>query len=490
MIETLQPTAPVQLYPCLYQALPVRHLSEGAYRVRFARNLAELDEVLRLRFEVFNLELREGLEASFATGRDEDELDLACHHLIVEHRESGKIIGTYCLQSPERPPVAWFRLFATAPVILGAGAVEALGAAVLAFAPRSRRRFLAWLFGATSRALLALLRTEVRVSGPLPRAPFLLVTNHLGYLDILVLASKLPARFVAKAEVRRWPLLGPICKGFGTIFIDRSDRRDIPRVLAEIEAALARGEGVIVFPEGTSFSGEEVHPFRSPLLALPARRGLPVHAAALGYDPPEVAWWGDAALLPHLIGLFRLRRIKATIDFAAEPIVDGDRKRLAERLREAVVVLAPQGAKACSLGRQPAHAPGNRPRQALSPEGATADPRWEEDCHRLSGALAWGWALHAWAPSEPSPLGRVVDGPGLADVDRHSPRELCPELVGGTLEPFQQIVLDFRAQLARHGVDVRDELQILRPGGLQPVHRNPPRGGLGPGDQLFLGRTK
>jgi 1-acyl-sn-glycerol-3-phosphate acyltransferase len=237
---------------------------------------------------------------------------------------------------PERRAVAWIRLLATAPVILGSGVLLALGSASLALAPRARRRFRVGLFGATARALLALLRAEVKVSGSPPRPPFLLATNHLGYVDILVLASRLPVRFVAKAEVRRWPLLGPICKGFGTIFIDRTDRREIPRVLAEIEAALARGEGVIVFPEGTSSSGEEVLPFRSPLLALPARRGLPVHAAALSYNPPDVAWWGDAALLPHLIGLFRLPRIEAMIDFAAEPVVDGDRKRLAGRLREVV----------------------------------------------------------------------------------------------------------------------------------------------------------
>lgn len=101
MIESIQPTAPVQLYPCLHQALPPRALSEGAYRIRFARNLAELDEVLRLRFQVFNLELGEGLESSFATGRDQDEFDLTCHHLIVEHRESGRIVGTYRLQTPQ-----------------------------------------------------------------------------------------------------------------------------------------------------------------------------------------------------------------------------------------------------------------------------------------------------------------------------------------------------------------------------------------------------
>jgi len=96
-----QPAALVQLYPSLAGALPPRDLREGAYRVRFARNLAELDEVLRLRFEVFNLELGEGLESSFATGRDEDDFDLTCHHLIVEDEASGRIVGTYRLQTPE-----------------------------------------------------------------------------------------------------------------------------------------------------------------------------------------------------------------------------------------------------------------------------------------------------------------------------------------------------------------------------------------------------
>jgi len=238
-----------------------------------------------------------------------------------------------------RPPVAWTRATGVALVLLGTGALSAAGALLLALAPRAQRRFRERLFRATARSLLALLRAEVRVSGPVPELPFLLVTNHLSYVDVLVLASRLPVRFVAKAEVRRWPLLGPICRGFGTIFIDRSDRRDIPRVLAEIERALGRGEGIILFPEGTSSSGASVLPFRSPLLALPARRGLPVHAAALGYDPPSVSWWGERSLAPHLLDLFRLQRIEATVDFAPEPVIDEDRKRLAERLREAVRAL-------------------------------------------------------------------------------------------------------------------------------------------------------
>ena len=245
----------------------------------------------------------------------------------------------------DRRPLAWGRLIGAVVVILGSGVLLALGALPLALFPGAWRRFREGLFRATSRALLRLLRFEVRVSGPLPRPPYLLVSNHLSYLDVIVLASRLPDRFVAKQEVQGWPLLGPMCKGFGTIFIDRSDRRDIPRVLAEIERSLARGEGVILFPEGTSSSGDDVRSFRSPLLALPARQGFPVHAAALRYRTPEgeppardaVCWWGEAALFPHLVGLFRLSKVEAFVDFAPEPFVDEDRKRLAERLREAVV---------------------------------------------------------------------------------------------------------------------------------------------------------
>jgi putative hemolysin len=91
----------VEPYPRLASALPAGDVREGAYRVRFAQTLDELDTLLRLRFAVFNLELGEGLAASFATGRDEDEFDCTCHHLLVEHLESGRIIGTYRLQTRE-----------------------------------------------------------------------------------------------------------------------------------------------------------------------------------------------------------------------------------------------------------------------------------------------------------------------------------------------------------------------------------------------------
>lgn len=93
---TVSSTAP---YPTFAEHIPYDTAQEGRYEVRFARTGEELDALLRLRFEVFNLELAEGLEESFATGRDRDAFDDCCHHLIVVERESGVIVGTYRMQT-------------------------------------------------------------------------------------------------------------------------------------------------------------------------------------------------------------------------------------------------------------------------------------------------------------------------------------------------------------------------------------------------------
>jgi putative hemolysin len=88
-------------YPLARSAIPDIEICEGKYRLRFARTAAELDAVLKLRFEVFNIELEEGLDSSFKTGRDRDEFDSVCHHLLVLDDTRGEIIGTYRVQTAE-----------------------------------------------------------------------------------------------------------------------------------------------------------------------------------------------------------------------------------------------------------------------------------------------------------------------------------------------------------------------------------------------------
>jgi putative hemolysin len=93
-------------YPVFTDVIPQKEIREGHYSVRFARTREELDAVLKLRFEVFNLELGEGLESSFLTSRDLDEFDDVCHHLIVEDIDSGRIVGTYRTQTAEMAAAA------------------------------------------------------------------------------------------------------------------------------------------------------------------------------------------------------------------------------------------------------------------------------------------------------------------------------------------------------------------------------------------------
>src|SRR5437868_11351056 len=81
--------------------IPPVEIVEGRYVVRFARTREEIDAALKLRFEVFNLELGEGLAASFATGRDVDEFDAICHHLLVLDTDEDKVVGTYRCQTGE-----------------------------------------------------------------------------------------------------------------------------------------------------------------------------------------------------------------------------------------------------------------------------------------------------------------------------------------------------------------------------------------------------
>src|SRR5262249_16268495 len=159
------------------------------------------------------------------------------------------------------------------------------------------------------------------------------------YLDVVVLGSLVDAVFVAKADVAGWPGIGPLARRAGTIFLDRSRKRDLLRVIPDVEAELAAGRTVVFFPEGTSTPRAAMLPFRSSVFAGRLRAGRPVACAALHYeaapsDSPawrSVAWWGDMSFVPHLFGLLKLRFVTATISFPVETLWEEDRKRLAKR---------------------------------------------------------------------------------------------------------------------------------------------------------------
>lgn len=227
------------------------------------------------------------------------------------------------------------------------GLVYVLWVTVSAVIFPSKRTALRWrhfIFRTWARAIAAIMGLRVCVSGPPPSAPFFLVSNHLGYVDIAVFASLLDCVFIAKQDVARWPVIGALCRSMGTIFIDRGSRRDVARVNALIERTLAERRGVVLFAEGTSSRGATVLPFKTSLLEPVARAGYSVSYAAVSYRAPaggppahlSVCWWGDMAFVDHLFALFRVPEFEATVVFGPQAIRDADRKVLAGRLWHAV----------------------------------------------------------------------------------------------------------------------------------------------------------
>lgn len=210
---------------------------------------------------------------------------------------------------------------------------------------RWKRRWRTWCLRRWAGGIMTILHVDVVFDGPIPSAgPFVLVTNHLSYLDIILLAQVVPAVFVAKREVRSWPVWGVLSRAMGTIYVDRERRRDTLRVSGAIEQALHRGDNVVIFPEGTSTDGSTVAPFRSSLLDAASRTGRPVYYASLSYrtrpnDPSAslaVCWWGDMEFAPHFWALCGITRIEASVRFGDEPVRADDRKQLALSLHQAV----------------------------------------------------------------------------------------------------------------------------------------------------------
>lgn len=201
--------------------------------------------------------------------------------------------------------------------------------------PLSKARPL-WLQYACRR-VLRVLSVDVKTRGPIPLKG-LLVCNHLGYLDILVISSIAPAVFVSKNEVKRWPIFGWFARMSGTLFVNRTRRTDVSRLNLELTRALEEGALVVLFPEGTSSDGRDVLPFKSSLLDPITRLKHPLTIGCLGYTgadgrPAEGAcYWGEMTLIPHLINLMSKRCINATVAFTKYRRPVGSRKELARHL--------------------------------------------------------------------------------------------------------------------------------------------------------------
>jgi 1-acyl-sn-glycerol-3-phosphate acyltransferase len=240
---------------------------------------------------------------------------------------------------------SWRLAWAIAHVLLGA----LICLFVFPFlAPAGRMQRVGWW----SRRLLHLLGIDVRAHGTLQAAPVLVIANHVSWLDILAVNALRPVRFVSKADVRHWPLLGWLVTCGGTLYIERERKRDALRVVHQVADALRAGDVVAVFPEGTTSAGHGLLPFHGNLLQAAISTQTPVQPLALRYSDARDAVSRAAAYVDEINLIQSVWAVVSAQDLSVEvtvlpatPTGTIERRELAERLRgQVLAVLDPTAA--------------------------------------------------------------------------------------------------------------------------------------------------
>jgi 1-acyl-sn-glycerol-3-phosphate acyltransferase len=239
------------------------------------------------------------------------------------------------------------------------------------------------------RMLARALRIRIAVNGAqITGRPVLIVSNHVSWVDIVVLAAIAPMVFVAKREVASWPLIGAAAKVQKVVFVDRLRRQQTGATVKDIAQRLADGHPVVLFAEGTSGDGNRVLPFRSALIGAveaacgeagidemllqpmsicyTAQHGLPMTRT----DQPLVAWYGDLDFFPHFTSFIRRGAVDAAVSFGAPVTCTAatDRKALARELETAVRRMT-----ADALHRRPAPNLAPKLAQSLAPPALSSD---------------------------------------------------------------------------------------------------------------------
>lgn len=212
-------------------------------------------------------------------------------------------------------------------------------------ADAQRRRELASRWAQDLLAILAI-RVEQDGEPPPEGRGALIAANHVSWVDVFAIGAVRHTRFVAKSEIRDWPVAGAIAARAGTLFVHRTRRHDTGRIAGHVRDALAAGDCVGLFPEGTTTEGDRLLKFHSSLFEPAVAHGVPVHPVALRYELPDgtpcraAAFVGELTFAQSLGLVIRTREMVVRVSFA--PAVDpGGRSRrdLTAATRERVASL-------------------------------------------------------------------------------------------------------------------------------------------------------
>ncbi len=220
-------------------------------------------------------------------------------------------------------------------------------------APRFQHVLPKWVFGTAAR----LMGARLRVHGVPPRSgPLLIAANHVSWIDIIAIGATVPCYFIAKRDVRSWPVFGPLARLLQTCFVDRERRSAVGPVRQEMMERFDDGHILVLFPEGTSSDGHQVLEFKS---ALFPGDGLTVQPLTLRYgdekgrDGAHYGWYADMELLPHMWTVFKGGTLQVDLIFhapleAQEGHTRKDQAARAEQIVREGLALARKGAKETS----------------------------------------------------------------------------------------------------------------------------------------------
>jgi len=210
---------------------------------------------------------------------------------------------------------------------------------------RDQTRRLEWVRGWSVR-LLEILAVRIAIVGAPPYAgvPAMIVANHVSWLDIFAINAVHTARFVAKSEIRRWPLLGWLCEEGGTLFIERARRHHAAHINEQVAAALRQGDTFAVFPEGTTTAGNAVQPFHASLLQPALACNATLYPVAIRYTRAdgslcsEADYEGDKSVLDTLLRMITQPEINVRLQFLSPLTTTGNHRR--ELAHEAARLIA------------------------------------------------------------------------------------------------------------------------------------------------------
>lgn len=200
------------------------------------------------------------------------------------------------------------------------------------------------------RLVCRILGVRVEIAGDVPRAgPMLIVSNHVSWLDIVVLSAVAPVSFIAKREVNSWPFFGSLARLQRTVFIDRDRRHATGDARDGMRQRLLAGDILVLFPEGTSNDGREVLPFKSSFFGAAEIEGVLVQPVSIAYRGhrnlpmtrrlmPSYAWYGDMDLAPHLVEALATGPVEVAVICHKPLSLNGElnRKALARHAEEEV----------------------------------------------------------------------------------------------------------------------------------------------------------